>query len=198
LGFQSDLSGSLFQARKGSIAISALSWASGSSGGDETEIEIQHLDGLEARLPLLQHKEVEMQEQEVVVTCPEGVTQGQDLQVMVGDKAYTITVPKGVASGQQFQETVRVPKPTSDSLHEETTMSQKGPKGLLPVQQLTDSYSNWNGKRLRMLEKNALRHLEFFLVYYSVQVQITNPVYYWSAGCICSNFVLHIFTFNTY
>jgi hypothetical protein len=33
-----------------------------------------------------------------------------------------------------------------------------------------DVFSNWTRKRLRLLETNALRHLEFLLVYYSVQV----------------------------
>ena len=190
MGFQSDVSESVFyQERTGSIAIPSLSWASGLSGDDETEIDIHQ----EGRLPVQQLKEVEMQEQEVVVTCPEGVTQGQELQVMVGDNPYTVTVPKGVTSGQQFQETFRVPKATSDGIHEETTMSLKGLEK--PVHQLPDCYSNWTGTKLRMLEKRALRHLEFFLVYYSVQVQITSLVYYQYAGYICTAYIHTFYTF---
>jgi len=78
----------------------------------------------DGRLIPVETKEVEMQEQEVVVTCPEGIAQGQDVQVMLSDKAYTVQVPPGVSSGQQFKVAIRVPKAISGGFHEETTMSQ--------------------------------------------------------------------------
>ena len=68
--------------------------------------------------------EIQMEEQEVMVVCPEGVSGGQSVQVMVGGTTYQVAVPPGVSSGQQFKVAVKVPKKADNASQENLGDSQ--------------------------------------------------------------------------
>ena len=78
----------------------------------------------DGRLIPVDTKEMEMQEQEVMVTCPPGLSEGQAVQVMVDEVAYQVAVPPGVSEGQAFKVSVRVPKLAGAVSQEDMNASQ--------------------------------------------------------------------------
>ena len=78
----------------------------------------------DGRLIVLDTKEVQMQEQEIVAMCPPGISEGQSMQVMVGGASYDVAIPPGVSRGQQFKVSVKVPKKLESASSEEMGESQ--------------------------------------------------------------------------
>ena len=78
----------------------------------------------DGHLIVLDTKDVQMQEQEVVAMCPPGMSEGQSIQVMVGDASYEVAIPPGVSSGQQFKVSVKVPKKLESTSSEEIGEAQ--------------------------------------------------------------------------
>lgn len=64
----------------------------------------------DGKLIPIETKEIEMEQKQVMVTCPADVGPGHSMNVDYEGKSYAVEVPANVTGGQQFMVTIQVPK----------------------------------------------------------------------------------------